>query len=60
MPLLTLKRSKLELERKLEQLRALENNMTIHVGYIKSSPLSVDTEEDLIKVKTLMKKNEKK
>ena len=34
--------------------------MTIHVGYIKSSPLSVDTEEDLIKVKTLMKKNEKK
>ena len=33
-----MKRSKLELERKLEQLRALENNMSIHVGYIKSSP----------------------
>ena len=55
-----LKRSKLELERKLEQLRALENNMSIHVGYIKSSPLSVDTEEDLIKVKNLMKKKWKK
>jgi 3-deoxy-manno-octulosonate cytidylyltransferase (CMP-KDO synthetase) len=55
----SLKRSKLELERKLEQLRALENNMSIHVGYIKSSPLSVDTEEDLIEVKNLMKKNEK-
>ena len=54
-----LKRSKLELERKLEQLRALENNMSIHVGYIKSSPLSVDTEEDLAEVKNLMKKNEK-
>ena len=54
----SLKRSKLELERKLEQLRALENNMSIHVGYIKSSPLSVDTEEDLTEAKNLMEKNE--
>jgi len=52
----SLKRSKLELERKLEQLRALENKMSIHVGYIKSSPLSVDTEDDLIEVKHLMEK----
>jgi len=49
-----LKRTKLELERKLEQLRALENNMSIHVGYVKTSPLSVDTEEDLIEVKKIM------
>ena len=49
-----LKRTKLELERKLEQLRALENNMSIHVGYVETSPLSVDTEEDLIEVKTRM------
>ena len=55
----SLKRSKLELDRKLEQLRALENKMSIHVGYIESSPLSVDTEEDLIEVKKLMEKNEK-
>ena len=55
----SLKRTKLELERKLEQLRALENKMSIHVGYIKSYPLSVDTEEDLIKIKNLMGKNEK-
>ena len=55
----SLERSKLELERKLEQLRALENNMRIDVGYIKSSPLSVDTEEDLEEVKKLMNKNEK-
>ena len=54
----SLKRSKLELDRKLEQLRAIENNMSIHVGYIKSSPLSVDTEEDLTEVKNLMEKNE--
>ncbi len=54
----SLKRSKLEIERKLEQLRALENSMSIHVGYIESSPLSVDTKEDLKKVKNLMKKNE--
>ena len=51
----SLKRTKLELERKLEQLRALENNMSIHVGYIKASPLSVDTEEDLIEVTKVMK-----
>ncbi len=50
----SLKRSKLELERKLEQMRALENSMTIHVGYINSSPLSVDTKEDLIKIKEIM------
>ena len=52
-----LKRSKLELERKLEQMRALENLMTIHVGYINSSPLSVDTKDDLIEVKKIMEKN---
>ena len=54
-----LKRSKLELERKLEQIRALENKMSIHVGFINSCPLSVDTEEDLIEIKKLMEKNEK-
>ena len=54
----SLKRSKLELERKLEQMRALENLMTIHVGYINSSPLSVDTKNDLIKIKKIMKTNE--
>jgi 3-deoxy-manno-octulosonate cytidylyltransferase (CMP-KDO synthetase) len=51
----SLKRTKLELERNLEQLRALDNSMTIHVGYLESSPLSVDTEEDLIEIKKIMK-----
>ena len=54
----SLKRSKLELKRRLEQLRAMENNMSIHVGYINSTPLSVDTEQDLIKIKKLMEQNE--
>ena len=54
-----LKGSKLELERRLEQLRALENSMTIHVGYINSSPLSVDTKNDLMEVRKIMEKNEK-
>ena len=54
----SLKRSKLELERKLEQLRALENSMSIHVGYINSSPLSVDTKSDLMEVRKIMEKNE--
>ena len=53
----SLKRSKLELERKLEQMRALENSMTIHVGYVNSSPLSVDTKSDLIEIRKIMGKN---
>ena len=32
--------------------------MSIHVGYINSSPLSVDTENDLIEVKKIMENNE--
>ena len=51
-------RSRLELERKLEQLRALENNMSIHVGYINTSPLSVDTKKDLTEVRKIMEKND--
>tara|TARA_B110000902_G_C14095714_1_gene508669 strand:+ start:109 stop:843 length:735 start_codon:yes stop_codon:yes gene_type:complete len=49
-----LKRSKLEIKRKLEQLRALDNEMKIEVGYLNSSPLSVDTEQDLKEVKRIM------
>jgi 3-deoxy-manno-octulosonate cytidylyltransferase (CMP-KDO synthetase) len=50
----SLKRSKLELDRNLEQLRALENKMKIYVGFIESFPLSVDTELDLKKIKKIM------
>ncbi len=48
-------RSKLEIQRNLEQMRALENNLIIKVGLSDSLPLSVDTEEDLAKVSKEMK-----
>ena len=50
-----LSRSKLELERNLEQMRAMENNMKIKVGWSDSPPLGVDTEVDLKKVIDEMK-----
>ncbi len=43
-------RSKLEIERNLEQMRAMENDIIIKVGLCDSKPLSVDTEGDLINV----------
>ena len=45
-----LKRSRLEIERNLEQMRALENDLNIKVGLSNSLPRGVDTKEDLIKV----------
>ena len=39
-------------------MRALENNMKIDVGFVKSPPLSVDTKEDLIQIKKMMEKND--
>ena len=53
------KPSKLEIERNLEQMRALENNTKIHVGFTSSKPLSIDTQNDLIKIKKIMEKNGK-
>ena len=46
-----LARSKLEIERNLEQMRAMENNFIIKVGLYDSVPLGVDTKEDLVKIK---------
>ena len=51
------KRSPLEKDRKLEQMRALENKMKIHVVYTKSNPLGVDTEADLEEIRKIMEKN---
>ena len=49
-----LERSKLEIERNLEQMRAIENKLLIKVGLCNTSPLGVDTEEDLINVRKEM------
>ena len=51
-----LSRSKLEIKRNLEQMRAVENNMVVKVGLTHSMPLSIDTEEDFKKVKKEMEK----
>jgi 3-deoxy-manno-octulosonate cytidylyltransferase (CMP-KDO synthetase) len=43
-----------EIKNKLEQLRALDNNIKIHVGLAKSSPVGVDTQEDFVAIKKIM------
>lgn len=43
----SLSQTNLELQEKLEQLRALENGMTINVAVVNDSPISVDTQDDL-------------
>ncbi len=48
---ISLPQSNLEKRESLEQLRALENNMKIAVKIVNIHPLSVDTKEDLEKVK---------
>ena len=50
-----LDRSRLEVERNLEQMRAMENNLIIKVGLSDSLPLGVDTKEDLEKISKEMK-----
>ena len=45
-----LDRSRLEIERNLEQMRAMENNLISKVGLCASLPLGVDTKEALAKV----------
>ena len=48
------KQSKNEIENRLEQLRALDNNININVSLAKSSPIGVDTEEDYLALKKIM------
>ena len=49
-----LSQSQNEIRNKLEQLRALDNNIKINVAFAKSSPIGVDTEEDYIALKKFM------
>ena len=43
-----------ELENKLEQLRALDNNIKINVALANKSPIGVDTKEDYLAIKKIM------
>jgi|TARA_Y100000389_G_C17413600_1_gene492361 3-deoxy-manno-octulosonate cytidylyltransferase (CMP-KDO synthetase) len=47
--------SKNELENRLEQLRALDNNIDINVALANKSPIGVDTKEDYLAIKKIMK-----
>ncbi len=49
-----LSQSKNEIVNRLEQLRALDNNIDINVSLSKSSPIGVDTEEDYLALKKIM------
>lgn len=49
-----LDQSKNEIENRLEQLRALDNNIVINVALANSSPIGVDTEEDYLALKKIM------
>jgi 3-deoxy-manno-octulosonate cytidylyltransferase (CMP-KDO synthetase) len=51
--------SPLELREKLEQLRALEAGMRIHVGLVDTVPLGVDTPPDLERARQLMQSRPK-
>ena len=46
--------SKNEIENRLEQLRALDNNININVALANTSPIGVDTEEDYLAIKKIM------
>ena len=49
-----LAQSKNEIENRLEQLRALDNNIKINVALANKAPIGVDTEEDYLALKKIM------
>ena len=49
-----LAQSKNEIENRLEQLRALDNNIKINVALASVAPIGVDTEEDYLALKKIM------
>ena len=50
----SLHQSKNEIKNKLEQLRALDNKITINVSLAKDSPIGVDTKKDYVAIKKIM------
>ena len=51
---ISLNQTKNEAQNRLEQLRALDNNLKINVFLAKSSPIGVDTREDYLALKKIM------
>ena len=50
----SLNQSKNEISNKLEQLRALDNNININVALAKAAPIGLDTKEDFVAIKKIM------
>ena len=50
----SLKQSQNEIKNKLEQLRALDNNIKVNVALANCSPIGVDTKEDFLALKKIM------
>ena len=51
---ISFKQSQNEIDNRLEQLRALDNNINVNVALAKSSPIGVDTKEDFMAIKKIM------
>ena len=51
---INLNQTKNEIKNRLEQLRALDNNIKINVALAESSPIGVDTKEDYLALKKIM------
>ena len=51
---INLDQTKNEIKNRLEQLRALDNNIKINVALSESSPIGVDTKEDYLALKKIM------
>ena len=52
-----LKQTKAEVSRGLEQMRALNNNMKIGLVKVSNNPVSIDSIDDLKKIRLLLRKN---
>ena len=50
--------SKNEIDRKLEQLRALDAGIKIGITYVENIPISVDTVEDLVLIEKILNNND--
>ena len=50
--------SKNEIDRKLEQLRAIDAGINIGITYVENVPISVDTLEDLILIENILKNSD--
>ncbi len=51
---ISLDQSQNEIRYRLEQLRAIDNNININVSLAKESPIGIDTKEDFVAIKKIM------